>query len=329
MGEDGKMRPILLGVIAAFFFAFTFVLNRAMELSGGSWIWSASLRYWFMVPFLFLIVGLRRNVKPLFAHMRAHPLPWLGWSMVGFGLFYAPMCFAAAYGPGWLIAGTWQVTIISGTLLAPFFWEEVQTPTGVRKVRQTIPWLALGVSMLIVVGIALMQLEHARQLSLTEIVGGILPVLVASFAYPLGNRKMMEVCEGKLDAYQRVLGMTLASLPFWLALSIYGGLTVGAPSESQLFQSLLVALCSGVVATVLFFQATDMVKGDMQQLAAVEATQSAEVLFAVLMEVVWLQAELPSLWSWAGMGLVVIGMIFHSYLSHRKHAPRPSAKPEL
>ncbi|ABS22278.1 hypothetical protein Bcer98_2005 [Bacillus cytotoxicus NVH 391-98] len=36
-----------------FFFAFTFILNPAMDLQGGSWIWSASLRYYFMVPLLF------------------------------------------------------------------------------------------------------------------------------------------------------------------------------------------------------------------------------------------------------------------------------------
>jgi Na+/melibiose symporter-like transporter len=100
------------------------------------------------------------------------------------------------------------------------------------------------------------------------------------FAYPLGNRKMMDVCEGRLDAYQRVLRMTLASLSLWLLLSLYGLFTAGLPSGGQSLQSLLVALCSGVIATVLFFMATDMVRGNMQKLAAVEATQSIEVLFA-------------------------------------------------
>lgn len=32
--SEGIVRPIILGVFAAFFFAFTFVLNRAMELEG-------------------------------------------------------------------------------------------------------------------------------------------------------------------------------------------------------------------------------------------------------------------------------------------------------
>ncbi len=53
------MKAIVIGILASFFFAFTFVLNRAMDLEGGSWIWSASLRYYFMVPMLLLIVMYR------------------------------------------------------------------------------------------------------------------------------------------------------------------------------------------------------------------------------------------------------------------------------
>ncbi|MMZ54472.1 hypothetical protein D1872_162960 [compost metagenome] len=71
---------------------------------------------------------------------------------------------------------------------------------------------------------------------------GILPVILASFAYPLGNRKMMEACAGRLNAYQRVLGMTLASLPFWLLLSLYGVFSAGMPSKEQTVQSALVAV---------------------------------------------------------------------------------------
>ncbi|AHX21975.1 hypothetical protein CY96_29100 (plasmid) [Bacillus bombysepticus str. Wang] len=110
------MRPIFLGICAAFFFAFTFILNRAMELSGGSWIWSASLRFIFMLPFLVLLVMSQKKLKVLLQVMREDLSAWFLWSFVGFGLFYAPLCFAAAHAPGWIIAGTWQVTIISGSL---------------------------------------------------------------------------------------------------------------------------------------------------------------------------------------------------------------------
>ena len=56
------MREIWIGILASLFFAVTFVLNRTMELSGGSWLWSASLRYFFMVPFLIAIVAYRKGL---------------------------------------------------------------------------------------------------------------------------------------------------------------------------------------------------------------------------------------------------------------------------
>lgn len=70
------MRPIFLGICSAFFFAFTFILNRAMELSGGNWVWSASLRFIFMVPFLLLIVMSRKKLRPLFQVMGENPGSW-------------------------------------------------------------------------------------------------------------------------------------------------------------------------------------------------------------------------------------------------------------
>ncbi|MGG0240399.1 DMT family transporter [Bacillus rhizoplanae] len=312
------MRPIFLGVCAAFFFAFTFVLNRAMELSGGSWIWSASLRYFFMVPLLLLIVMSRKNLRPLLKVMKEQPKTWILWSFVGFGLFYAPLCFAATYAPGWLTAGTWQITIISGSLLAPLFSETIETADGPIKIRGTIPFKGLAMSLIILFGITLMLIEQANHLSLKNVLLGVLPVIIASFAYPLGNRKMMDVCRGRLDAYQRVLGMTLASLPFWILLSIYGFITVGTPSKEQTIQSSLVAICSGVIATVLFFHATDMVRGNMQKLAAVEATQSMEVLFTVAGELVLLASPFPSALSWCSMFLIMLGMILHSYISQKR-----------
>ncbi|MDN3018702.1 multidrug resistance efflux transporter family protein [Paenibacillus sp. BSR1-1] len=317
------MRPIILGILAAFFFAFTFILNRSMDLGGGSWIWSASLRYFFMVPFLFVIVSMRKNLKQLFAEMKKSPGAWFLWSFVGFGLFYAPICFSAAYAPGWLIAATWQITIISGSLLAPLFYETILTDKGPIQLRGRIPFKGLAMSLIILLGIILMQLEQANHLSVLAIFLGVIPVVIASFAYPLGNRKMMEVCDGRLDVFQRVLGMTLASLPLWIILSLYGFLTEGPPSSGQTIQSGLVAISSGVIATILFFHATDLVRGNMQKLAAVEATQSMEVLFALVGELLLLNSLFPSMVSWIGMILVMAGMVLHSYISHKSPATPP------
>lgn len=132
------MKAIVIGILASLFFAVTFILNRAMELSGGSWMWSSSLRFLFMVPFLFLIVYAKGKWAPLWHEIRKKPFFWLKWSFTGFVLFYAPITFAAAYGPGWLIAGTWQITIVAGVLLSPFFYETKHSPAGPVSARQKI-----------------------------------------------------------------------------------------------------------------------------------------------------------------------------------------------
>ncbi|MBE4909559.1 multidrug resistance efflux transporter family protein [Bacillus luteolus] len=313
------MKAILIGIFSSVFFAVTFVLNRSMELSGGSWLWSSSLRYFFMVPFLVLIVYLRGNFGALLKEMQKSPSTWLVWSIVGFGLFYGPITFAASSGPGWLVAGTWQFTIIAGLLLVPFFYSKIQSNHGIIKIRQKLPWKGLLFSSIIFIGIVIIQLDQASGgFTVQMLYIGILPVVIAAFAYPLGNRKMMEHCKGNVDTFQRVLGMTLASMPLWIALSSYGYFTVGLPSSSQVLQSLVVALSSGVVATVLFFYATDLVKEDQSKLAAVEATQSSQIIFVLFGEMLILSEALPNYQSIIGMLVIIIGMIFHSFASRQK-----------
>ncbi|WP_394238431.1 multidrug resistance efflux transporter family protein [Niallia oryzisoli] len=312
------MRPILFGICGAFFFAFTYILNRSMEMSGGSWIWSASLRYFWTALFLVIIVMLRKQLRPLLKVMREEPLKWLWWSFVGFGLFYAPMCFSTAYAPGWLVAATFQVTIVFGSLLAPLFYDNIETTSGTKRVRSKIPFRGLAFSMVILAGVILMQIEHAKDITGKELLYATIPMVIASIAYPLGNRKMMEVSRGRLHTFERVLGMTIASMPFWFLLAIYGLLTEGMPSMDQTVQSGMVALFAGVIATVLFFRATDMVNGQMKKLAAVEATQPVSVLISLLGELFFLSADIPSPLSWVGMLTVIFGVVLHSFAAHKK-----------
>lgn len=306
------MRAISYGLLAAFFFAFTFVLNRSMELTGGSWAWSASLRFFFMLPMLAVLVMLRGRLISAWRHFLTNARPYFIWSTVGFGLFYAPLCFSSAYGEGWLVASTWQLVIITGSLIVPLFTTTVIIKGQAVNIRQQIPWRSLGWSLLILLGIVVMQIEHAHSTSIKQLIYCIVPIVLAAFAYPLGNRKMMEVCQGEVDTFQRVFNMTIASMPFWIIIAIYGLFDSGLPSVNQVGQSFLVALFSGVIATLLFFAATNLIRHDMHKLASVEATQSGEVLFALLGEIVILNALLPSMFSMIGIALVIIGMVLHS-----------------
>lgn len=298
------MYAISLGLLASLFFAVTFVLNHAMELAGGSWMWSASLRFWFMVPLLLVLVAIRGNLSCALRHLRRYLWDYLLWSTIGFGLFYSFLTLAAALAPGWLVAGSWQITIIAGSLLSPWI------------ASKPIPWRGLRWSLLILAGIALMLWQQATLVTFWQVIAGFFPVLLAAFMYPLGNRKMMEVCGGQVDTLQRVLNMTLASLPFWLLISMTAAATSGTPSVNQLLQSLCVALFSGVIATLLFFAATAQVRHDPHRLAAVEATQSGELLFTLAGEVLWTGSDIPSPMALCGIGLVMLGMVAHSLLSH-------------
>ncbi|WP_078429068.1 multidrug resistance efflux transporter family protein [Alkalihalobacterium alkalinitrilicum] len=310
------MKGILIGILAAFFFSFTFIFNRSMELTGGSWLWSASLRFLFMIPFFLLIVFFRNNLKELFLEMKQNLGAWVLWSFVGFVLFYAPITFAAAYGPSWLTAGTWQFTIISGLLLTPLFSTMVQTDNGLRKVRNTIPKKALIISSIIFIGILFIQSTQFQHSNLHVFLLGFLPVIISTFAYPLGNRKMMELCDGRLDTFQRILGMTIASTPFWILMAGYGLVTVGPPSVIQVQQTLLVAICSGVIATSLFFYATELTRHSPEKLGAVEATQSTQIVFVMLGDVLWLASPLPNSIALVGVFIIMLGILSHSLLSN-------------
>lgn len=308
------MKAIWIGVLSALFFAVTFVLNRSMELDGGSWMWSASLRYFFMVPFLVAIVGMRKGLHGVKREMTAAPWPFFIWSFVAFVLFYGPLTFSAGYSPGWLVAGTWQMTIVAGVLLAPFFTFQAKTETGeIKTIRHRIPAASLVISLVILVGVVLIQIPHANSVSTKTILLGTLPLVIAAFAYPLGNRKMMNLVGGRLDMFQRVLAMTLMTIPIWLLLALYAWGTVGLPSTSQVVQSLIVSVSSGVIATSLFFMATDMVQHDQGKLAAVEATQSVELIFAMLGEMLLLSLPVPSALSLVGVLVIIGGMSLHSY----------------
>lgn len=299
------MRPILIGSLAALFFSLAFIFNRSMELAGGSWVWSASIRFFFMLIILLVLVAIRKELKPVLLHLKKYPLQWIIWSTVGFGLFYAPLTFSTIYAPGWLVAATFQLNIVAGSLLVPF----------INKKNRSIPIQSVVVSFIIIIGVFLMQIEHAENVPVTGVVLTIIPLLISAISYPLGNRKMMQLVDGELNTIQRILGMTIASLPFWFILSIYGIFSYGAPTQSQVVQTFIVAVFSGVIATILFFYATELVRHDNHKLAGVEATSSGEVIFALLGEILFLGALLPNFTSLIGIALVVIGIILHSVIS--------------
>ena len=183
--------------------------------------------------------------------------------------------------------------------------------------RARIPRAALGVGVLIITGVLLMQLGHARGALDANAWIALLCVMASAFAYPLGNRGLLLHLERRgieLNATQRVFGLTLASQPAWLALSAWAWMQAGPPPATQLGLALGVALSAGVIATILFFQATGMVRDNATALGAVEAMQAAEVLFAMLLGVLFLGEAWPRGQSLFGAVLVMAGIALFAWV---------------
>ncbi len=298
---------IAAGLLSALFFSSTFILNRVMSLEGGHWVWSASLRYGFMILFLsFLVVLLQGRSAPgrLLRFFSAH---WQFWTLsgtIGFGCFYSLICFSADHVPGWVVATTWQLTIIASLVVLLCFG---------RSFPKRI-WLFSGI---IFFGVLMVNLSQVRMASVQELLLGGLPVLIAAFCYPTGNQLVWEAKNGGNrylpdigsplleNPFNKVLLLSLGSVPFWLLLLAVN--MPPPPSSGQLINTALVALFSGIIATSLFLFARNK-STRASELAAVDATQSSEVIFAMAGEMVVLGASFPNSLALCGIVLVFAGL---------------------
>ena len=272
-----------------------------MASSGGDRLWTASLRFLFMMPFFLIIVIVKRNsqLRLVFHTIKENWKSWFLWSQVAFGLFYIPLCFASSLAPGWLIASTWQITIIAGSVLAPFLESNLSKRKQSRISKQD------GfIFSVILLGIVIIELQHMALANVTPLLVAFIAVLIAAVAYPLGNRKIMIVSHhtANLNTDERILAMLICSLPTWLICSSIGFFRSGMPETAQVASSLLVAFFSGVIATYLFFLSTQMVHTNIRKLATIEALQSLEVVFSVVLGMIVLQDTFPKLLTMVGAG---------------------------
>lgn len=303
------MKIILTGILAALFFSSTFILNRAMSLEGGHWVWSASLRYLWML--LFLGTGLsilrRKLLLDSLRIYREHLAFWTLAGSVGFGVFYTLITFSSTYAPGWVIAATWQTTILA-------------TPIVLLGFGKKIPLRAIMLTLIIFAGVLLVNIESFEESSLTQVLLGAIPVFVAAFAYPFGNQLVWEARNGggryipgldspaMDDPFCRVLLLTLGSLPLWIVLLLVTD--PPSPSTSQLLNTAFVAVFSGIAATSLFLYARHKARS-AAELAAADCTQSMEVVFSLGGEVIFLGGALPGMLGWAGILLTMIGLVLY------------------
>ncbi|POF62657.1 multidrug resistance efflux transporter family protein [Novacetimonas maltaceti] len=300
----GMSRLLGIGLLAAALFSITFVLNRAMSLGGGHWVWSASLRYFDMALLLAAWLLVRRGPHYLGAVLRLfrdRPGFWLLAGGVGFGVFYACCCFAADHAPGWIVAATWQLTILA-------------TPFVLRAFGIRVPLRGLVFLGLIFLGVLTLNLQRAASgVGMAQILAGVVPVMVAAVAYPVGNQLLNrakhagdEASVLLADPVAGVLLLTLGALPVFIGLVLF--VRPPPPDAAQVGATALIALVAGCLATTLFLYARNL-SNDPLRIAAVDATQAAEVAFALLGEMFVLGAAPPDLPAWLGLVAVMGGLI--------------------
>lgn len=308
------LRTLFYGILAALFFSTTFLLNRVISQEGGHWLWSAVLRYGYVLLFLLagmVLFGRSSLIRAAFSIYRQHWWFWTITGSIGMGIFYSTICFSAAYAPSWVIAATWQSTILI-------------TPLVLFCFGRYVPWKGFIFALLVFIGVVLINVQHASETSLHMALMGAVPAFISACAYPVGNQLIWEARKGERfkkwiphienpeleNSFCKILVLTLGSIPFWLVLTLITA--PPPPTDSQYYHTALIALNSGVIAYSLFLLARHRARNSFE-ITAVDATQAFEAVFTLMGEVMLLGAALPSLTSFAGMALIILGVFSYSF----------------
>ena len=309
-----------LGILSGVFFSATFVLNEAMSAAGGHWLWSASLRYGFVIIFLTLFLLIRSGVSYLREMTRLlldYKSFWIITGTIGFGFFYLFLCYSADHTPGWIISATWQFTLVAALIIFGLL----------GKSFHPLVWIF---AIVIFSGVVLVNLSHLHTMTSDQLIYGAVPVLIAAFCYPLGNQILWEAKYGTHkriphiksrllnDVFAKIWLLSVGTLPLWLILIAV--VQPQQPSVGQLTSTAIVALLSGVIATGLFIMARNKA-ANTTEIAAVDATQAFEILFVIVGGYVLLDSELPNVVSSVGVLLIVIGLGL--FMKYQKLEPKP------
>lgn len=300
---------ILLGIAAAFFFSSTFAINRWLNVQqGGHWYWTACLRYVYVFIFLSLIVLFYNGVKAYketiqcffsFSHF------WIIAGGIGFGLFYMSLCYAASFSSGWVLATTWQLTILMTPLVIIILGNKISS-------RGVIYLLTMFF------GIVLVNLNEFHDISSINL-KSVIPIAFAAFCYPLGNTLCKYACDGRYskfridkfsiskNVFSQILLMTLGASPILLIVGVI--VSPPVPTFTQVYSTAFIAMTTGVVATSFLYKARQLSQNNTFALAAADGTQAAEAPLALFWEWLLFAGLLPSITGFLGLGFVIIGIV--------------------
>lgn len=149
-----------------------------------------------MLLFLGLVLTASKGflyLKSLVSEFLNNYIFWILSGSIGFGCFYALLCFAAATSPGWVVAATWQLTIIASLLVLTVFGKKISKRT----------WLF---SLIILAGVSLVNFSQFERANVGKLLFNVLCIILAAFCYPLGNQLVWEAKNNRRGVTQNKLG---------------------------------------------------------------------------------------------------------------------------
>lgn len=224
------VRLIVITLIASAFFSSTYILNELMSNVGGHWFWSASLRYLFTLLILTLVIAAQHGMRRIGELWRLFTDHWIFWILtgsIGFGVFYAGLCYAADHVSGWVVAATFMFTVVASLLVLMAF--------GHRFHKKLIAYAAL-----LLLGVILVNLSEALSAPAGMIIDiplshvvlyGALPCLIASFSYPIGSQLVWQASYNArvINSQRANQAQKISQLQFWSVDSDFQPLTTLAP----------------------------------------------------------------------------------------------------
>jgi len=306
--QNYEQQPIFLlflGLVSSFLFSVTFLVNRLISLDGGHWFFSGSLRVIYAIILFslgFILFKGFSYFKLVLKEYLEHFIFWTIAGTIGFGFFYSLLCFAAEFSPAWIVATTWQITIISSLFVLTFFGKKLS-----KKI-----WLF---TVLIFLGVMLVNLSHFQEDNLDSLFIGFISLLIASFCYPFGNQMVWEEKQKRKKHHQdvgvinnsfvKVFLLILGSVPFWIMLYFFTDAT--PPNQSQYISVAIITIVSGILATSLFLYVRS--KADTSnKVMLVDSTQSSQVFFSLIAEMAFLGAAFPNAIGLIGILVTMIGL---------------------
>lgn len=296
---------LLIGLLSSLFFSATFLINKLISNDGGHWFYSASLRYLYTLFFIsFLLIAFKGfdYFKSVLLEYKNNILFWTISGTIGFGVFYSMICYAAEYSPAWILVTTWQLTIFASIFILALFGNKLSKVT-------------ILCTLVVLLGITVVNLSHFETSNISSMLYSAIPVVIAAFAFPLGNQmvwqeKKKRDVEVLNNAFSKVFLLTLGSSPLWLLLFVF--LDAGKPSISQIQNVAIISIVSGVIATSLFLYVRNKAN-TASKIMIVDATISAEVIFTLVCEILFLNALVPNLIGIVGILITIFALVLMVY----------------